>query len=156
MSEPIFLNLGCGGNILTPPWKNHDLEQDGTDITKPLGYADGSVDMILLEHVLEHVSSPQAWYALSEMRRVLKLGGVLRVCCPIIGTHMNRSQVMDLLSGHGHLMGLTEDLMRTLLWSVGFELNKIQRTDRKPIDGHYRTIGCELDSLETCRLEAVK
>ena len=72
------LNLGCGTNIL-PGWENHDQD---VDLRKPLPWMDGAADFVLLEHVLEHFNSAIGYSILEECWRVLKPGGVLRVCVP--------------------------------------------------------------------------
>lgn len=151
MSE-FNVNFGCGGNII-PGWDNHDID---VDITKPLPYADGTVDKILAEHVMEHVQCSQALNFLCECRRILKLGGVVRICCPIVGPHLAKWLAIDLTVNHEHKILLDEHLMRTLFWMAGFDLEKTVRTDRKPIDGHWRAIGYERDDAETCRMEATK
>lgn len=67
-------------------WSNHDgwlvLDEDEQDITKPLDFADESVDVIFTEHVLEHISFSDAISFLQEAKRILKSGGVLRIVCP--------------------------------------------------------------------------
>jgi len=47
----------CGGNIL-PGFKNHDMDCDMTKL--PLPYADDSVDLVLMEHGLEHFTVAQS------------------------------------------------------------------------------------------------
>jgi len=146
------INLGCGGNILEG-WENHDAD---VDVTKPLPWFSDEVDYILAEHLTEHLSSGDAIRFLKECYRILKPGGVLRLLCPVLGTHLGRDKTFDLLVNHGHLIALNEDLMRVLLWCAGFNMLAIDKTPRREWDGHYKVIGLELDNLETCRLEAMK
>jgi predicted SAM-dependent methyltransferase len=146
------LNLGAGGNILEG-FENHDSE---VDICKPLPWPDESVCFILAEHVAEHISCSDCMRFLEECRRILKPGGTLRLCVPVVGVHLKREHAKDLILGHGHLQALDRNIVITLLWVAGFELDKIHITNRKDIDGHYRVIGKELDDMETLRIEATK
>jgi predicted SAM-dependent methyltransferase len=83
---PVRLNIGCGANTL-PGWINIDHyaglpgvteDVDATDMP----YADGSVDAILAEHVLEHFSLAEERLVWREMARVLRPGGTLTVEVP--------------------------------------------------------------------------
>jgi SAM-dependent methyltransferase len=156
MSE-LYLNLGAGGNILPPPWQNFDLNWDDpklrVDITKPLPWPDNSVDRILLEHVVEHCSGPDALRCLMECHRILKLGGVLRVCVPCIC--FDGANAIDLILNHGHLIFFSEDSLCAVLFAAGFVDNK-SLTGRAPEDGHWKVIGKEADDEETLRMEAIK
>jgi len=75
----VKIQFGSGGNIL-PGWTN--LQESNGDITKTLPYGDESVDYILAEHVVEHVTHQEAWRFFKECQRVLKTDGVLRVVVP--------------------------------------------------------------------------
>jgi len=75
------LHIGCGRRLL-PGWVNADLvaHQPGvvTDVAlTDLPYETGSVDEILAEHVLEHLSFAEEALAWPEMARVLRPGGRL-------------------------------------------------------------------------------
>jgi predicted SAM-dependent methyltransferase len=149
----IKINFGCGGNILEG-WTNVDAE---VDITKPLPYADNTVDFILAEHVVEHVSGPDALRFFDKCHRILKLHGVLRVCVPVVwglGIAMTREHARDLILGHGHQLVLTPVTVNRILYLAGFK--SVQLTPRKECDGHWKAIGLEKDDLETYRCEAVK
>jgi predicted SAM-dependent methyltransferase len=52
------------------------------DISDPLPFAAASVDWVYAEHLIEHVPLPVAVGWLTEVRRVLAPGGVLRVTTP--------------------------------------------------------------------------
>lgn len=154
----LFLNLGAGGNILSPPWENYDLNWDDpklkVDITKPLPWPDNSVDRILLEHVLEHCSAPDALRCLDECKRILKPAGVLRVCVPGIAYPPLTDKRRDLCLNHGHLCVYNEDILETMLYMARFF--DCHTTERAPEDGHWKVIGKEADDEETLRMEAVK
>ena len=151
MSE-IKINLGCGGNILEG-FDNRDID---TDITKRLPWDDGSVDLVLAEHVFEHIAPPEGIRFLEDCRRILKDCGTLRLCVPVVGVHLKREHAKDLISGHGHLQALDRNIVITMLWAAGFELDRIKITDRSKIDGHHKVIGIQKDDAETLRVEATK
>jgi predicted SAM-dependent methyltransferase len=73
------IQFGSGPNKLNG-WIN--LQENDGDITKPLRFGPDSVDFIFLEHVLEHCTPLQGFRFLKEARRVLKVGGVIRVIVP--------------------------------------------------------------------------
>jgi predicted SAM-dependent methyltransferase len=146
---PKNVNLGCGGNKLDG-FNNYDSE---LDISKPLPFADNSVEFILAEHVVEHIAAHDAVRFLQECRRVLSPGGVFRLCIPVIN-RLPSDHALDIVFGHGHQAAYSTDLVYHLFRIVGFK--NVVETPRKPIDGHWRVIGIEKDDLETLRIEAVK
>ena len=83
---PLRLHIGCGERLL-PGWVNADCVArlpgvvTGLDLTA-LPYPDGSVDEILAEHVLEHLSFAEEALAWPEMVRVLRAGGTLTLEVP--------------------------------------------------------------------------
>jgi predicted SAM-dependent methyltransferase len=52
------------------------------DIGAPLPFDDGSVDWVYAEHLIEHVPLPVAIRWLTEVRRILAPGGLLRITTP--------------------------------------------------------------------------
>lgn len=85
-TPPTRLHIGCGPRRLAG-WVNADLvsHKPGvvTDIElTDLPYVDGSVDEILAEHVLEHLSFAEEALAWPEMARVLRRGGRLTLEVP--------------------------------------------------------------------------
>ncbi|MET9611864.1 methyltransferase domain-containing protein [Kitasatospora indigofera] len=58
------------------------------DISEPLPFADGSVDWVYAEHLIEHVTMPVAVGWLREARRVLRPGGVLRITTPDLARYL--------------------------------------------------------------------
>jgi SAM-dependent methyltransferase len=80
------LHLGCGP-VTPPDWINVDVvDRPGVDICGDvldgLPLDDGSVDYISSQHVLQELELYDQERALRELRRVLKPGGVLRLCLP--------------------------------------------------------------------------
>lgn len=145
------LNVGCGGNILEG-WRNHDADMD---ITKPLPLADNSVEFILAEHVVEHTSGPDSFRFMREAYRILQPGGTLRLCVPELA-RLDNAKRADIICNHGHLQVFCEENLTLMLQAAGFSPEKIVRTGRKEIDGHWKVIGEPLDSAETLRMEATK
>ncbi len=52
------------------------------DISEPLPFDDGSVDWVFAEHLIEHVSLGIGTTWLTEVRRILAPGGVVRITTP--------------------------------------------------------------------------
>jgi predicted SAM-dependent methyltransferase len=80
------LNWGCGTEP-TPGWINSDIKEDPTidlscDILEGLPLADGSIDYAVSIHALPELRLPDIVPALTELRRVLRPGGVLRLALP--------------------------------------------------------------------------
>ena len=153
MSDEIKINFGCGGNILQG-WQNYDRDCDLEKL--PLPFPDNHADMVLAEHIFEHFSPPYGLKLLEEFRRILKPGGVLRLLVPVVGLWLDKSHARDLISNHGHLSALNENLVVTMLWCAGFEIEGIRKTGYRDTDGHRNVIGEEKDSVETFRCEALK
>ena len=85
-NSPQLLNVGCG-RCYHPEWTNIDLvaatpDVRAYDLRRGLPYEDDSFDGVYHSHVLEHLSPDAARGMLTECRRVLRPGGVLRVVVP--------------------------------------------------------------------------
>jgi hypothetical protein len=135
-------------------WNNHDAE---VNICQTLPYKADSVSFILAEHVVEHVVPPDALRFLDECHRVLKPGGTLRVCVPVIvgnNPPLSLEHARNLVLEYGHLAVYSDATIIKLLELAGF--SKVTKTGRKPVDSHHLCIGDEKDDQETCRVEAVK
>ncbi len=83
--KKIRLNIGAGQTYI-PGYVNIDISSKA-DITLDLGkdilpFEDGSVDLIFSYHTLEHV--PDYLFALSEIHRVIKHGGLFLVGLPYV------------------------------------------------------------------------
>ncbi|HEX6828169.1 MAG TPA: methyltransferase domain-containing protein [Burkholderiales bacterium] len=84
--EALYLSIGGGParpsvhftNLNIGPFPNVDIVADAHQ----LPYADGSVDAIYCEAVLEHLYAPGR--AVEEMRRVLRPGGKVFACTPFL------------------------------------------------------------------------
>jgi predicted SAM-dependent methyltransferase len=79
------LHLGASHAHLAG-WLETDIEPTGRiiylDATRPYPFPDGSFQYVFAEHMIEHVPRDGARVMLSEVRRVLRPGGVLRLTTP--------------------------------------------------------------------------
>lgn len=80
------LNWGCGGHTL-PGWINSDQKEGpGIDLTcdirQGLPLETGSIDYAVSVHALPEVPYDGLVPVLGELRRVIKPGGILRLCLP--------------------------------------------------------------------------
>jgi len=88
---PIKLNVGCGTDY-KKGWINIDnntdenIESDKLDLDwdmrNPLPFDDNSVDFIFNEHFFEHLTPDEARSAMTDLMRILKPGGVMRIAMP--------------------------------------------------------------------------
>ncbi|PTY01534.1 methyltransferase [Verrucomicrobia bacterium LW23] len=83
---PRMVNLGCGGRF-HPAWENYDLTPASPDVrpldlSGPLPFEDASVDVIYASHVVEHLDRSAVPALLSDIRRVLRPEGILRLVVP--------------------------------------------------------------------------
>jgi SAM-dependent methyltransferase len=81
------LNLGSGQRPFADPWINVDKQERWkpdivSDAASLPMLADGSCDLIVLHHVLEHYGCGEAAGLLQECRRLLAPGGSLLVFVP--------------------------------------------------------------------------
>lgn len=144
------INLGCGSNRIAG-WVNHDSD---VDITKRLPWGNNEADYIAIEHCLEHVNGADGYRFMEEALRVLKPGGVLRICVPVLA-RLDRAHARDIITGHGHQMVYNLQNIVDMLLIAGFD--KVSEVIiNKEIDGHWRVIGEDKDSKETLRVEATK
>ncbi len=83
----VLVHIGCGTtnspkfiNIDARPLAHVHIATD--DITSLSDFQTGTVDLVYMCHILEHIKASDLKGVLSEMRRVLKVGGVLRLSVP--------------------------------------------------------------------------
>jgi SAM-dependent methyltransferase len=80
----VRVNLGSGDDRRSG-YVNVDLRPEVADVVcdvRTLPWADGEVDEILAEDLLEHFPADQTADVLAEWHRVLRQGGLLTVKCP--------------------------------------------------------------------------
>ena len=87
MTNPLKLNLGCGQKKL-PGWVNVDAQPlEDPDVVADLAvgvwpFETSSVDEVLAEHILEHLSSEGFMHFMKELHRVCKPGAKVKVLLP--------------------------------------------------------------------------
>lgn len=150
--KPLCVEFGAGGSK-PPGWTTHDID---VPIQGPIPYGDNSVDKIRAEHIIEHTDSVGLIAFLESCYRILKPGGTIRICVPVIDRRMTREKARDLAINHTHQHIHTRATIELALWISGFDLNKMVETERDPLDHHWTVIGKEQDDLETYRVEVTK
>lgn len=73
-----------GGHWSNPPEGWVALSEQDQDLTAPLKWADETVDVLMWEHVSEHLEMTDCILFFKEAKRVLKLGGILRTVAPFV------------------------------------------------------------------------
>ena len=134
--ESVQLNLGCYISYL-PEWVNLDIDMDlkanvYADLNHCLPFRDGCADVVLLNHVLEHLTYERGRALIDEVHRVLRPEGALRLSVPNLAYvckvvsdgsfHTNPLNAFALLYGSGdlspwqvHRAGYTLELLHELL-----------------------------------------
>lgn len=146
--EPLRLHIG--GEAAKPGWKILNVQPNpGVDYIGDccdLGvFPDGTVDEIYASHVLEHLGyADELPRALLEFHRVLKNGGKASISVPdfdllcrlFLDAQQNltdRILIMRMIFGGQtdrydfHYVGLSFDILRTLLEEVGF--SQVERVE---------------------------
>lgn len=82
-----FLHIGCGTNILPPPFENLDgREFEGVNHVSKADdlsqFEDNTFDMIYASHILEHYPRNDVERVLKEWVRVVKVDGTIRISVP--------------------------------------------------------------------------
>lgn len=83
----VLIHIGCGTtnspefiNVDARPLAHIHIPTD--DIMSLSEFGTGTVDLVYMCHILEHIKGSDLKRVLSEMKRVLKVGGVLRLSVP--------------------------------------------------------------------------
>jgi predicted SAM-dependent methyltransferase len=129
-SRPLNVVLGAGTTSF-PGWVGTD--GDVLDITSPNDWArlfePESIDRLLAEHVLEHLSEAGARHALTACYRYLKPGGVLRIAVPD-GNRRDPAYVAEASPPKdGHQALYNVDSLTRLLRECGFETTPLEYFD---------------------------
>jgi predicted SAM-dependent methyltransferase len=83
----VLLHIGCGEKN-SPEFINIDAQPFAhvhivtNDISSLADFATGTIDLVYMCHILEHIKRNGLMSVLSEMKRVLKDGGILRISVP--------------------------------------------------------------------------
>ena len=92
------------------------------------GYADDMFDVIVAQHVIEHVLDPEAW--IKECLRVLRPGGVLRLYTPNVGAlgHRIFGQHWYELHPPAHLHLFRAETLARVVGKAGAQLTELRTT----------------------------
>ena len=174
------LHLGCGSKFLEGyihvDVKKYSHVDYVSSIDKLYFLDDESVEEIYACHVLEHVGRNEYKNVLKEWRRVLKIGGILRIAVPDFeaavewySVHKNIKEVTGLTSGGQrdqwdyHKVIFDFDLLRYDLIELGFDdINRYDWRDFLPegFDDYSRSYLPHMDfdngKLMSLNITAVK
>jgi len=129
-TKPLNLMIG-GGQTAYDGWIFTD--RDFLDVTQPdqwaALFAPDTIDRILSEHMLEHLSESQAQTTLRECHRYLKPGGLLRLAVPD-GYRRDAAYVAEAAPPNdGHQVFYNIDTLTSLLTSLGFTITPLEYFD---------------------------
>lgn len=117
------LHWGCGARP-APGWINSDrLPGPGVDlcgdIREGLALADGAIDYAVAIHVLQDLPWPDIPVALSELKRVIRPGGVLRLGLPDLDraiTAYQRGDAAYFYVPDEHAVSIGAKLVTQIIW----------------------------------------
>lgn len=174
--DKVKLNFGCGTNRIEG-WQNFDSD---VNIARRLPFPDNHADFIFAEHVVEHIDFYQAVEFFKECFRVLKPGGIIRICVPSVENIMVRANedycafvhgrgwskssslhgaMGAILYQHGHKAPWTQSLLKATLFYAGFdrivhcEPGNSDWPELKGVEGHGRVIGDHFNWIEAAICE---
>ena len=130
-AKPLNVVIG-GGQRPYEGWIFTD--RDFLDVTQPedwrILFNQDSIDRILCEHMLEHLTEAQASVALGECYRYLKHGGLLRLAVPD-GYRRDAAYIAEAAPPNdGHQVFYNIDTLTQLLSSIGFYVSPLEYFDR--------------------------
>lgn len=123
--------FGIEPNRLLCQYAQEDLGVDGTDkILEEAGIPDESYDVVLMNHVIEHLDDPMQ--TLRGIHRVLKPGGHLVLETPRYDTLMFRllGRRERSINCVGHIYFFTTQTLRNLYEAAGFRTVKVDYVGR--------------------------
>lgn len=128
--HPLNVILGAGP-VNVDGWISTDA--DILDVTSTRGwrklFLPDSIDRLMAEHVMEHLSDSECTVALRECFRYLKKGGLLRIAVPD-GNRKDRKYVEEVSPPKdGHKLLFTVDNLVARLDQVGFEAVPLEYFD---------------------------
>lgn len=129
-SRPLRVVLGAGPTEF-PGWLQTDKEI--LDVTSASDWSElfepNSIDFLLSEHMLEHLSEEEGRIALQECYRYLKPGGLFRIAVPD-GYRRDPAYVAEASPPHdGHQVLYNVDSLELVLQSVGFRTTPLEYFD---------------------------
>jgi predicted SAM-dependent methyltransferase len=129
-AKPLRVVLGAGPTQF-PGWFQTDREI--LDVTNPSDWSalfePNSIDSLLSEHMLEHLTENEGRVALAEAYRYLKPGGLFRIAVPD-GYRRDPDYVAEASPPNdGHQMFYNIDTLTALLRTVGFVTTPLEYFD---------------------------
>jgi predicted SAM-dependent methyltransferase len=102
-----FLHIGCGPNILPPPFENLDAREiEGADHISAADdlkqFEDDTFDMVYGSHILEHYARNDVEAVLMEWVRVTKVDGIVRISVP---SFKSATQIYDQTGKLEYILG---------------------------------------------------
>lgn len=172
------IQLACGRNRLQD-WENYDSE---VDIIERLPFDDKSVDIVFIEHGIEHITYKQAEKFIREVYRVLKKDGIFRIATPsfrkIIENanpkYMKRAKgkgwaevetvagvVNSIFYCHNHKFIYDFETLKKMLTEQGFQkveefvIGEGSNEETTNLEQHGRIVGEENNRIDTLVVEAI-
>jgi predicted SAM-dependent methyltransferase len=132
VATPVRVVLGAGHTSF-PGWFHTDKEL--LDVTSPADWSalfePNSIDLLLSEHMLEHLTEDEARVAVAECYRYLKPGGLFRVAVPD-GYRRDPAYVREASPPNdGHKVLYNIDTLSALLQSAGFTTTPLEYFDEQ-------------------------
>jgi predicted SAM-dependent methyltransferase len=175
------LHLGCGDRFI-PGFVHVDIRPlPHVDVVSPLDkltmFADNSASLVYASHVLEHFPRDQSHAVLSEWRRVLAPGGILRLSVPdferLIEVYEKYGRDLDVVLGplvgrqnhpyNFHYMVFDRRKLAAMLEAVGFRSVRTwdwRRTEHADVDDFSQAYYPHMDKANgtpiSLNLEATK
>ena len=160
----VWLHLGCG-RLDVPGFVNVDARPHAhihhlSSVERLPFIKDETVDFVYVSHCLEHISHLKVSAALKEWKRVLKVGGCLRIAVPdfdaVVEAYNLSGKDMSLIQPYlmggqdyplnFHFVMFTNDLLAKLFLELGFR--DVRKWD--PLDSDYgKIVDCSSASITT-------
>lgn len=131
--DGVIVDVGCGNNKTTPNAIGIDMVPTGTvietlsgsppsvadivaDVSQPLPIEEGTVDVLIARHILEHlmdfVTILKGWH------KTLKLGGKLIIAVP------NNGIILSIPMNYEHCVGYNPQSLKALVEVCGFRVTQ--------------------------------
>lgn len=149
-------DLGCGWRKAAPwlqgvdhhdgDWvedgiKTHPSTPDVVADVRELPFADGSQDIVVSTHCLEHFSDPSP--ILQEWCRVLRVGGRMAIVVPDWRYTFSCTDAVQVASTEGHKMDYTLDVLVRVVMQA---LPNMELLDARVVNHHW-SVGAALEKL---------
>lgn len=170
-SGELFLNIGCGSNIVLN-FLNIDFygvkSTKGIyehDLRKNLPFLDNRFEGIITEHTIEHLYPNETINLLAQCFRVLKPGGTIRICVPDLDKYLQycsgyvpHPKFARYENNCEAIWHLTQNNMHLSLWNFEMlekHLNIIGFSEINKYDYKKGSVGLEVHDTETRMWESL-